>query len=66
MKFKELVYDHCNMNFNRLSVLSGVPVTSLHNIDKRNSFNNTNIEIIKKIADTLNLTLDEIYDIMQK
>lgn len=66
MTFKELVYEHKGLNYNRLSIASGVPVTTLHNFDKRKSFNHTNIDIVKKIADALDLTLDEIFNMMQE
>lgn len=64
MKFKELVYNKCQMNFNQLSVKSGIPVTTICSISKRNSIMNTNLGIVSKIAGALGMSIDELVTIL--
>ena len=65
MKFKELIYNKYHTNFNALSVKSGVPVTTLRNINDRDSFFTTNLNIIMKIAESLNVSVDNLIEEMK-
>jgi hypothetical protein len=66
MKFKTLIYEKYHTNFNALSVKSGVPVTTLRNINERDSFFNTKISIILKIAYALGVSVDDMIYEMKK
>ena len=65
MKFKELIYNKHQTNFNALSVKSGVPVMTLRNINERDSFFTTNLNIIMKIASALNVSVDNLIEEMK-
>lgn len=66
MTFKDFVYKQHNMTFYALSKKAGIPESTLRNMHLRDSVMNTNLSVIIKIAQALEIGVDQFIQEMQQ